>query len=91
MDPLPPPPPFPFPTHISNLNLLQRFQSIAPLLADKVESYKLNLETDPAEAKEKLKLESVPALLVYKGGEEVERVYKPGEAEMKEVVGRLLG
>ncbi|KAL5376244.1 hypothetical protein DPSP01_010596 [Paraphaeosphaeria sporulosa] len=53
----------------------QRFQATAPAFADK--------------AKEKMKLEKLPALLVFKGGKEVDRVYAPGEEEMKALVGKL--
>ncbi|KAK7181140.1 hypothetical protein PSPO01_12772 [Paraphaeosphaeria sporulosa] len=67
----------------------QRFQATAPAFADKVENYKLDLQQNPEEAKEKMKLEKLPALLVFKGGKEVDRVYAPGEEEMKALVGKL--
>ncbi|KAL1610479.1 hypothetical protein SLS60_002147 [Paraconiothyrium brasiliense] len=69
----------------------ERFQAQAPAFADKVEHYKLDIAQDPAKAKEKMNLEKIPALLVYKGGEEVERVYDLGEESLKALAGKLLG
>ncbi|KAJ4349621.1 uncharacterized protein N0V89_008237 [Didymosphaeria variabile] len=69
----------------------ERFQAEAPAFADKVEHYKLDIAQNAAEAKEKMNLEKVPALLVYKAGEEVERLYELGEESMKALAGKLLG
>lgn len=43
------------------------------------------------QAREKIKAEKLPALLVFKEGKEVDRVYQPQEAEMKALIARMLG
>ncbi|KAJ4305065.1 hypothetical protein N0V90_000595 [Kalmusia sp. IMI 367209] len=67
----------------------ERFKENAPKFAETFENYKLDIATDPAEAKEKMQLEKVPTLLIYKDGKEVKRVAEPDEEKMKVLVGEL--
>lgn len=53
------------------------------------ERWKGNERADLQQAKEHMKLEKLPALLVFKGGKEVERLYAPEDADMKALAERL--
>lgn len=66
-----------------------RFQEYAPKFAGKIESYKLDTKANPSEVWERIKLEKLPSMLIFKEGKEVARVEEPDQEKMEALAGKL--